>query len=70
MLSDHGISRMHNRVNLADWLIENGYMVLKDDVKIEEPCRLENSMIDWDKTRVFVNGFLEAQIFLIFFAKI
>tara|TARA_Y100000310_G_scaffold329947_1_gene400679 strand:- start:3174 stop:4562 length:1389 start_codon:yes stop_codon:yes gene_type:complete len=64
VLSDHGINRMHNRVNLSDWLIKEGYLVLKEGVEIKEPCKLENSMIDWEKTKVFINGFLEAQIYI------
>jgi len=64
LLSDHGINRMHNRVNISDWLIKEGYLVLKEDVKIESLTKLTSSMIDWRKTRVFSFGFLEGQIFI------
>ncbi len=64
VLSDHGINRMHNRVNLSDWLIKEGYLVLKEELKINKPCKLETYMIDWTKTKVFINGVLEGQIFI------
>lgn len=64
IVSDHGITRLHTRVNLSDWLIKEGYLVLKEDVKITEPCRLEINMIDWKKTKVFVIGAYEAQLYI------
>ncbi|MBI2043101.1 alkaline phosphatase family protein [Candidatus Pacearchaeota archaeon] len=62
VLSDHGITRMHNRINLTDWLIKNKYMVLKESVK--EKCKFNPKMVDWEKTRVFAIGAYEGQIFI------
>jgi len=64
LLSDHGITRMHTRVNLSDWLIKEGYMVLKEGVKINSLTKLNHDFIDWKRTKVFCFGFLEAQIFI------
>jgi ATP sulfurylase len=64
ILSDHGITRMHNRVNLSDWLIKQGYLVLKEDIKVNQPTKFEHSMINWKKTRVFAMGAFDGQIFI------
>jgi len=62
VLSDHGIKRMHSRVNLSDWLIKEGYLVLKEPIK--EKTKLNMNMIDWEKTRVWAIGAFEGQIFI------
>lgn len=62
VLSDHGITRMHNRINLTDWLIKNSYMVLKEPVKSRKEFKPE--MVDWKKTKVFAIGAYEGQIFI------
>lgn len=59
--SDHGITRMHSRINLSDWLIKESYLVLKDSVK---ECKLKSNMVDWKKTKVFATGCYHGQIFL------
>ncbi len=62
ILSDHGITRMHTRINLTDWLIKKGYMVLKEPIK--EKCEFKFGMVDWKKTKVFAIGAYEGQIFI------
>jgi len=62
VLSDHGITRMHSRVNLTDWLIKEGYMVLKEPIK--EKTEFNFSLVDWEKTKAFAIGAYEAQIFI------
>ncbi len=62
VLSDHGITRMHNRINLTDWLIQNNYMVLKYPIK--QKCEFKPDMVDWEKTKIFAIGAYEAQIFV------
>ncbi|OGJ13340.1 hypothetical protein A3K82_00380 [Candidatus Pacearchaeota archaeon RBG_19FT_COMBO_34_9] len=62
ILSDHGITRMHTRVNLTDWLIREGYMVLKEPIK--EKSIFNPEMVDWKKTKVFAIGAYEGQIFI------
>jgi len=62
ILSDHGIMRMHTRVNLTDWLIKEGYLVLKE--LITEKKEFDFNMVDWSKTRAFAIGAYEGQIFL------
>lgn len=62
VLSDHGITRMHTRVNLTDWLIKEGYIVLKEPIK--EKCEFNFNMVNWQKTKVFAIGAYEGQIFI------
>lgn len=62
VMSDHGINRMHSRVNLTDWLIKNGYLHLKKPIKGKKEFDL--SMVDWTKTSVFAIGAYDAEIFI------
>ncbi len=62
VMSDHGITRMHTRVNLTDWLIKKNYMILKEPLK--EKCEFRADMVDWKKTKVFAMGAYEGQIFI------
>ena len=62
ILSDHGMLSMHNRINLSDWLIKESYLVLKEPVS--EKIKLDKSMIDWTKTKVFAIGAYEGQLFI------
>ena len=62
ILSDHGITRMHNRINLNDWLVKEGYLILKYPIK--EKCKLKWSMVDWKKTKVFAVGAYDGEIFI------
>lgn len=62
VLSDHGITRMHNRVNLTDWLIKEGYMVLKNPVSGK--TKFDFSLVDWSKTKVFAIGAYDGQVFI------
>ena len=52
--SDHGMDKMNFRFNLNDWLIEEGYLVLKE--KLEKPTKFNSNLIDWEKTRVYSLG--------------
>ncbi|HUS50917.1 MAG TPA: alkaline phosphatase family protein [Candidatus Paceibacterota bacterium] len=64
VLSDHGIKRLHNRVNLSDWLIKEGYLVLKNNLSLKEKAKLSMDMVDWGKTRAWAIGAYEGQIFI------
>lgn len=61
VLSDHGIMKMDNRVNLSDWLIKEGYLVLKESVS--EISKLDSSMVDWTKTKASAIGAYDGKIF-------
>ncbi|HEX6291229.1 MAG TPA: alkaline phosphatase family protein [Herpetosiphonaceae bacterium] len=59
--SDHGIQRLNGKVNLNQWLIENGYLHL--DQPIDGPTPLAKAPIDWSRTRAWARGW-GGQIYL------
>jgi len=62
IVSDHGMKRIHNRFNLSDWLLKEGYLVLKQEPK--KKTELTSDLIDWEKTKVWAIGAYEGQIFI------
>jgi len=54
IVSDHGAKRMTGGVCFNDWLIEQGYLVLKDE--ITQPTRFADVNIDWSKTKAWGEG--------------
>jgi len=53
VLSDHGFKSFQRGVNLNAWLLQNGYLQLKQGAGFGEPY-LRN--VDWSKTRAYVFG--------------
>ena len=59
--SAHGVQRLDGRINLNEWLIQEGYMVLH-----EYPSELTTMMklkVDWSKTKAWATGYT-GQIYL------
>ncbi len=52
--SDHGFDRMDGRVCLNDWLIQGGYLVLKEPP--HEQQKLDFQHVDWSQTRAYAIG--------------
>lgn len=52
--SDHGFDKMEGRINLNDWLIKEGYLVLRE--KPISPRRLDFSKVNWQKTKAYAIG--------------
>lgn len=61
--SDHGMGTMYGRINLNDWLIQNGYLFLKDGPPAA-PAKLNFAAVDWNRTRAFATGAYEALLYL------
>lgn len=59
LVSDHGAKTMKGGFNINQWLIDKGYLTLKDGVK----DNFSNKDIDWDKTRVWGSGGYYSRIF-------
>lgn len=60
VMSDHGFSPFYRKFSLNTWLLENGYLVLKDyDAEKDGELRdvLGLAAVDWSKTRAFNFGF-------------
>jgi predicted AlkP superfamily phosphohydrolase/phosphomutase len=54
VVSDHGAQCMEGGVCFNDWLIKEGYLVLKEPV--DKPTKFRFDMVDWTKTRAWGEG--------------
>lgn len=54
VVSDHGAQAMHGAVAINEWLIENGYLFLKEEPQATTPLRGE--MVDWSRTKAWGEG--------------
>jgi predicted AlkP superfamily phosphohydrolase/phosphomutase len=62
VVSDHGAKRMEGSFNVNDWLVEAGYLVLKE--KPTSVGRLKGMKVDWSKTRAWAWGGYYSRVFL------
>ncbi len=61
VVSDHGAKRMEGCININDWLIEEGYLHLKESPS--EIIKFRQASIDWKKTSVWAWGGYYSRIF-------
>ena len=54
VLSDHGFAPYNRSFNLNTWLVQNGYIVMKNDSAQDSTEPLAN--VDWNKTRAYGLG--------------
>jgi predicted AlkP superfamily phosphohydrolase/phosphomutase len=59
--SDHGSMPMEGCFCINQWLIERGYLVLRQPVS--SPVALEKAAVDWNRTRVWGAGGYYARLF-------
>jgi predicted AlkP superfamily phosphohydrolase/phosphomutase len=62
VVSDHGAKGMRGAFSINDWLIEKGYLAVKE--KPKEVTDFEKLNIDWSKTKAWGWGGYYARIFL------
>jgi predicted AlkP superfamily phosphohydrolase/phosphomutase len=62
VVSDHGAQCMEGGVALNEWLVKNGYLVLREPPSA--PSRLEGLKIDWAKTTAWGSGGYYGRVFL------
>lgn len=62
VVSDHGAKAMQAGVAVNQWLIEQGYLVLK--AKPDGVTRFEPALVDWPRTQVWSEGGYYARVFL------
>ncbi len=55
VMSDHGFAPYYRSFNLNTWLLENGYIALKEDANRKKDIYF--SSVDWSKTRAYNLGF-------------
>lgn len=62
VVSDHGAKRMKGAFCINEWLIEEGYLVLKE--KPTAPTSFDKLEVDWSRTKAWGWGGYYARIFL------
>ncbi len=61
--SDHGARPLRGAIAINEWLIDQGYLVLRD-ARPTAPTPLARAAIDWTRTRAWAEGGYYARIFL------
>jgi predicted AlkP superfamily phosphohydrolase/phosphomutase len=61
VVSDHGAKRMQGGICVNEWLVREGYLVLKEPPKGVQKLKMEQ--IDWNATRVWGEGGYYSRIF-------
>lgn len=62
IVSDHGAKRMEGMFVINEWLIENGYLVLKN--KPANVVSIEKADVDWSKTKAWAWGGFYGRLFV------
>jgi len=62
VVSDHGAKAMMGGICVNEWLIEKGWLTLKEQPS--EPTPLERCQIDWSKTKAWGEGGYYSRVFL------
>ncbi len=62
IVSDHGAKRMEGMFVINDWLIDNGYLVLKE--KPEPGTSIQKVNVDWSKTKAWAWGGFYGRLFV------
>jgi len=61
LVSDHGVRKMLGGVCINEWLIDKGYLVLKEYPKILTP--FDGLEVDWSKTKAWAFGGYYGRVF-------
>ena len=64
IISDHGVKRMKGAFAINQWLIEEGYLKIRDGKELRKGVRLDELSIDWRSTIAWAWGGYYARIFL------
>ena len=62
VVSDHGAKRMDGSLSINDWLIAQGWLVLKG--RPAGPRRFDPALVDWSRTRAWAWGGYYSRVFL------
>lgn len=62
VVSDHGAKKTKGNFCINEWLIEKGYLVLKQYP--DRPTKIDDCEIDWSKTKAWAWGGYYARVFL------
>ncbi|HXV77892.1 MAG TPA: alkaline phosphatase family protein [Candidatus Polarisedimenticolaceae bacterium] len=56
VMSDHGFCPFYRGVNLNSWLVENGYVTLRDPAAQGRSSGIPFANVDWSRTRAYALG--------------
>lgn len=62
VVSDHGGKAMRGSLNLNEWLLNEGYLVLKEPLR--GVTRFKEEMVDWSRTKAWGWGGYYARVFM------
>jgi predicted AlkP superfamily phosphohydrolase/phosphomutase len=62
VVSDHGARRMDGGICVNEWLVREGYLVLREEP--DGPVRLTPDMVDWSRTTAWGEGGYYCRLFL------
>ncbi len=62
VVSDHGAKRMEGMFVINEWLIDNGYLVLKN--MPESPTSIQKCDVDWKNTKAWAWGGFYSRLFV------
>ena len=62
LVSDHGACKMDGAICFNEWLIKEGYLVLKEYPKTQ--TRIADAEIDWDRTKAWGDGGYYGRLFI------
>ncbi len=62
IMSDHGAKLMQGGICINEWLIQEGYLTLKN--RPAEPTRFSMEDVDWSRTKVWGEGGYYGRVFL------
>jgi predicted AlkP superfamily phosphohydrolase/phosphomutase len=62
VVSDHGAKCMDGGIAINEWLVRQGYLVLKEYPR--SPCRFESLQVDWPRTTAWGSGGYYGRLFL------
>lgn len=64
VVSDHGAKRMEGAICINQWLLDNGWLALKQPLPHGETIPFAPVLVDWEKTRAWSTGGYYGRIFL------
>lgn len=62
--SDHGMIKQEGKININNWLIKEGYLVLKEYVDLSQKQRFKIDFIDMEKSIAYGGGAYNARVFI------
>ncbi len=62
VVSDHGAKRMDGGICFNEWLIREGYLVLKEPAA--EITKFSPELVDWERTRAWADGGYYGRLFI------